>query len=137
MFAIKAGWRSEVATIASVARDTPLPTTRFTNKLLGIRNKTLFKAPKDRKILTQWVKAIPRSDRNLRSGIDCVCEKHFAETSLIKYFETKMADGSIQKIERGRILLKENSVPSLFPDLPHYLSSKTKKKKTSSLTFKY
>jgi len=40
-----------------------------------------------------------------------------------------MADGSIQKIERDRILLKENAVPSLFPDLPHYLSSKTKNRK--------
>jgi len=58
-----------------------------------------------------------------------VCEKHFDETSLIKYFEIEMADGSIQKIERDRILLKENSVPSLFPDLPHYLSSKTKNRK--------
>lgn len=52
-----------------------------------------------------------------------MCEKHFAETSLIKYFENVMADGSIQKIERDRICLKENAVPSLFPDLPHYLSS--------------
>ncbi|CAI6373515.1 unnamed protein product [Macrosiphum euphorbiae] len=102
------------------------PCNRSTNKLLGIRNKTLFEEPKDPKVLTQWIKAIPRSVRNLRPRIDCVCEKHFDETSLIKYFETKMADGSIKKIEKDRILLKENAVPSLFPDLPFYLSSKTK-----------
>ncbi|KAL4099002.1 hypothetical protein QTP88_023505 [Uroleucon formosanum] len=126
--------RYRAVVILILYEDTPLPATKFTNKLLGIHNKTLFKAPKDPKILTQWVKVIPRSDRNLRSGIDCVCEKHFAETSLIKYFETKMVDGSIQKIERDRILLKENSVPSLFLDLPCYLSSKTKNRKPQVLT---
>lgn len=52
-----------------------------------------------------------------------MCENHFLETSLIKYFETEMADGSIQKIERDRIRLKENAVPSLFPGLPHSRST--------------
>lgn len=66
----------------------------------------------DPEILTQWVKAIPRSDRNLRLEIDCVYKKH-----------------SIQQFERDRILLKENSVPSLFLDLPYYPSSKTKNRK--------
>lgn len=90
----------------------------------------MFYLSQDPKVLAQWARAIPRSDRNLRPGIDCVCENHFSETCLIKYFETKMADGSIQKIERDRICLKENAVLSLFSDLPHYFSSKTEIRKS-------
>ncbi|CAH1715345.1 unnamed protein product [Aphis gossypii] len=92
------------------------------NKLLGIKRKTMFKAPKDALLLEIWAKAIQRTDKKLRPGIDSVCEKHFDETCVHRYFETKMADGSIHLIERGRLSLKKNAVPSRFPDLPQSLT---------------
>jgi len=60
----------------------------------------------------------------LRPGIDCVCEKHFDETYINRYFETKLPDGSINKIKRDRIILKNNAILSIFPDLPQYLTKK-------------
>jgi len=74
-------------------------------------------------LLEKWAKAIPRADRELRPGIDSVCEKHFDETYLNRYFETKMPD-SINQIKRDRIVLKNNAVPSIFPDFPQYLTRK-------------
>jgi len=65
----------------------------------------------------------------LRPGIDCVCEKHFEETYISRYFETEMPDGSIHKIKRGKLLLKSNAIPSIFPDLPQYLTKKKQIKK--------
>lgn len=60
----------------------------------------------------------------MRPGIDSVCEKHFDETYLNRYFETKLPDGSINQIKRDRIKLKNNAIPSIFPDLPQYLTKK-------------
>lgn len=60
----------------------------------------------------------------MRPGIDSLCEKHFDETYLNRYFETKLPDGSINQIKRDRIILKNNAVPSIFPDLPKYLTRK-------------
>jgi len=58
----------------------------------------------------------------LSPEIDSLCEKHFDETYLNRYFETKLPVGSINQIKRDRIILKNNAVPSIFPDLPKYLT---------------
>lgn len=65
----------------------------------------------------------------MRPGIDFVCEKHFDETYISRYFETKMPDGSVNLIERGRLLLKKNAIPSIFSDLPCLTMNKPTKKK--------
>lgn len=57
----------------------------------------------------------------LRPGIDTVCQKHFSDDNLIKYFESIMPDGSIHKIERRVLKLKKDAVPSIFQELPKYL----------------
>lgn len=84
----------------------------------------------DALLLEKWTKAIQRTDRKLRPGIDSVCEKHFDETCVYRYFETKMPDGSINLIERGRLSLKKNAIPSIFPDLPRSLTMIKPIKKT-------
>lgn len=66
----------------------------------------------------------------MRPGIDNVCEKHFDESEIERYFETNMPDGSVHRIKRERILLKKNAIPSIFPDLPQYMTSKKQIKKT-------
>lgn len=40
-----------------------------------------------------------------------------------------MPDGSTHRIKRGRPTLREGSVPSIFPNLPSYLSSSRKRRK--------
>ena len=42
---------------------------------------------------------------------DCLCEKHFIEDDIELYFETKMPDGTISRILKERISLKQNSIP--------------------------
>lgn len=65
----------------------------------------------------------------MRPGIDCVCEKHFDESYLERYFETKMPDGSVNRIQRERVLLKNNAIPSIFPDLTQYSTTKKRFRK--------
>lgn len=73
--------------------------------------------------------AIPRADRILRPGIDCVCQNHFTENDLIKYVEHKMPDRTVQRIERDIIQLKKGAIPTIFPNLPSYLSNFKKSRK--------
>jgi len=58
-----------------------------------------------------------------RLGFGAVCKKHFAKDEIIEYYENKIPDGSIQKIERGPYTLIKNPVPSIFLNLPKYLSN--------------
>lgn len=80
-------------------------------------------------LLEKRVKAIPRADWELRPGIDSVCEKHFDETYLNRYFETKLPDSSINQIKRDKIKLKNNAIPSIFPNLPQYSTKKRQMEK--------
>lgn len=58
-----------------------------------------------------------------------VCSLHFVNEEILNFYETKMPDGSINKIKRGRPTLKKGAVPSIFPNLPSYLSSSRKRRK--------
>lgn len=71
--------------------------------------------------------AIHNSIKKLRPKIDYVCEQHFDEECLIRYFETKMPDGTIHRIKRDRVSLKSDAVPSIFPNLPQNVKKKKKK----------
>ena len=42
---------------------------------------------------------------------DCLCETHFNEEDIELYFETKMPDGTISRILKERISLKQNAIP--------------------------
>jgi len=52
-------------------------------------------------LLDKWNNAITWSNKMLRLGVDAVCEKHFAKDDIIKYYENKIPDGSIQKNWKG------------------------------------
>ncbi|XP_015922761.1 uncharacterized protein [Parasteatoda tepidariorum] len=64
-----------------------------------------------------WKKAIPRADRMLRPT-DFVCELHFKKEEILKYFETKLPNGVIHRILRGRKGLVPGAIPSIFPNVP-------------------
>ncbi|XP_030757131.1 uncharacterized protein LOC115882996 isoform X2 [Sitophilus oryzae] len=104
------------------------PNKNKANKERGERNPSLFKAPNDPSLLQQWQKAIPRSDKTLSSK-DAVCELHFLDEDILTHYEIKLTDGTISRIERGRPLLKEGSIPRIFPNLPSYFSSNKRKRK--------
>ncbi|XP_046394679.1 uncharacterized protein LOC124162252 isoform X2 [Ischnura elegans] len=97
------------------------------NKRLGVKNGSLFKA-KSESQLEKWRKAIPRKDKVL-AITDRVCERHFSPDDIIRSYETRLPDGTIHKIERGIPLLKNEAVPSIFPNLPKYLSKESRTRK--------
>ncbi|XP_046405738.1 uncharacterized protein LOC124170810 [Ischnura elegans] len=97
------------------------------NKLLGVKNGSLFKA-KSESQLEKWRKAIPRKDKVL-AITDRVRELHFSPNDIIRWYETRLPDGTIHKIERGIPLIKEGAVPLIFPNLPKYLSKESRTRK--------
>ncbi|XP_030747265.1 uncharacterized protein LOC115875863 isoform X2 [Sitophilus oryzae] len=103
-------------------------TKKKANKERGERNPSLFKAPNDPGSLQQWQRAIPRADKTLSSK-DVVCELHFLDEDIMTHYETKLADGTISRIKRGRPTLKQGSIPRIFPNLPSYLSNYKRKRK--------
>ncbi|XP_035205490.1 uncharacterized protein LOC118180519 [Stegodyphus dumicola] len=101
---------------------------RQKNKSLGIKNPSILRAPKDPVLLDKCRHAIPRADRIL-SEKDDVCEHHFAVSDIKRFYETKLFDGTIFKLEMGRPRLQEGAIPSIFPNLPSYLSKPSRKRK--------
>ncbi|XP_065202890.1 uncharacterized protein LOC135833158 [Planococcus citri] len=88
---------------------------------------SLFGAPKnDEALFKKWQRKIPRNGFKLT---DKVCEIHFKEDEIIRFYETKLTDGTIHRIERDNPRLKPGAVPSIFPNLPKYLSFEVKQRK--------
>ena len=50
-----------------------------------------------------------------------VCAKHFVERDIIREDDYRLPDGLLQKVPT-KTRLKLNAVPSIFPNLPNYLS---------------
>ncbi|CAI6348892.1 unnamed protein product [Macrosiphum euphorbiae] len=100
------------------------------NLLNGIRNKSIFKAPKDPELLNKWAKAIPRKDKVLTPNCG-VCELHFLEGDIEKYYEIKLPCGKVDKIEKGKPTVKYKAIPTIFPNLPSYLSTAPANKRKS------
>lgn len=80
--------------------------------------------------MKKWIRAIRHPYKKLRPGIDFVCEQHFEEDCLSRFYETKMPDGTIHRIKRGRILLKSDAVPSIFPFSTRCLPIKKQNRKS-------
>ncbi|XP_046395419.1 uncharacterized protein LOC124162805 isoform X2 [Ischnura elegans] len=89
---------------------------RTYNRKNKIKNPSLFSAPKDPKLKQLWDLAICRKDRTL-SRKDVVCEIHFKEDEIQRYYETLLANGEIHRLERTHPTLKKNAIPSIFPSL--------------------
>ncbi|XP_054718217.1 uncharacterized protein LOC129227652 isoform X2 [Uloborus diversus] len=61
-----------------------------------------------------------------------VCELHFDADSIEEFYETKMPDGTVHRIKRGRCRIKESAVPTIFPNSPKYLERLAQKIKALS-----
>ncbi|XP_046745996.1 uncharacterized protein LOC124411125 isoform X2 [Diprion similis] len=77
----------------------------------GKRRRTLFSTPRCEELRNKWNAALARDDRTL-SVNDSVCELHFHDSDVEKCYQTKMPDGTIHRIERGRYKLKLGAIPS-------------------------
>lgn len=63
------------------------------------------------------------------SQYDCVCALHFPAEDISCFYETKLVDGTIDRIKRGVPQLKANALPRIFPNLPSYLTNSKKPRK--------
>lgn len=79
-----------------------------------------------------------RSLRRVKKEIvmtDVICEKHFKEEDIIRYYETKLPDGRVWKLAKGMPDLKKTAVPKLYLDLQsnsNLITKKTSQTRTSS-----
>lgn len=88
----------------------------------NIRTFLFPKADKNKELHDQWIKKIPR--KNWTPGPrTTVCILHFKDEEVIKEDILPQKDGTILKIPRKRYKLVDNAIPSLFSNLPSYLSS--------------
>jgi len=88
---------------------------------------SLFMPPRDTATLMKWRRAIPRADRELTSR-DRVCSKHFEVHAIETTYKIRIGD-RVEELERGKAKLVPGAVPSLFPNLPKYLSKQPTRKR--------
>ena len=84
----------------------------------------LFRFPKDEECRKKWMNAIPRQQWTL-SDSHRVCAKHFSDdniqyVSVDSRINAKLSDDNPKILKHKR--LKPTAVPSIFSDLPNYLS---------------
>lgn len=58
-----------------------------------------------------------------------MCELHFLDSDIERFYTTTVLDGSIFQMKRGTPKIKEDAIPSIFPSFPKYLNNSTKKRK--------
>lgn len=66
--------------------------------------------------LEKWNKAIQRYNKELKAG-DKICELHFKEDEIDRFYETLLPDGTVWRIERLKVALKNGVVPTIFKNL--------------------
>ena len=90
----------------------------------------IFKFPCDENLRKLWLKKIPR--KNWTPGPQAVvCEVHFDEKFISKIEEYIDKDGQKKTFPRKRPVLSSNAVPTIFPNLPQYLSSSSGAERTN------
>lgn len=84
-------------------------------------NVSVFKFPKEERLRRNWLKNIPCTDWTPGNRA-VVCEKHL-EKALIQKEEIYKGMNDIKRaFPRKRPILHFEAVPTLFPNLPKYLS---------------
>lgn len=91
--------------------------------------------PADVDLKRKWIRAIPRSTENQEPTKNSrVCGLHFLEEDFILYSQDddmlKKEGLESKSLERRR--LKDNAIPSVFPNLPSYLTQEKAKERSST-----
>lgn len=82
---------------------------------------TTFSFPKDDTLRNKWLRAIPRENWT-PSKATVVCVLHFEDRYVITHQDYKNYDGVMQKLLLRCPRLAVDAVPTIFPNLPAYLS---------------
>ncbi|KAH7959378.1 hypothetical protein HPB49_010630 [Dermacentor silvarum] len=88
---------------------------------------SLFGVPKEEQVFQQWQRNIPRADRPLERNA-AVCELHFDKQFVSRHFEHTI-DGKTVRLERTRPVLLPGAAPTIFPNVPSYLSKPVPRKR--------
>lgn len=101
---------------------------------VGLDTKTtLHSFPKDQALFDKWVKAISREDFK-PSKHSRVCSLHFLPSDFVE----KRQDSNVtrkkhqRKAELHKRYLKEDAIPSIFHNVPSYLSENSVKRRTTT-----
>lgn len=89
---------------------------------------SVFKFPKDTALKLLWIKAIPRKNFE-PSNFSVVCKLHFKSSDFI-YDKHLQPDGTCKDLILNRPRLRNEAIPSIFPNLPFYLSKEKVKERT-------
>lgn len=81
----------------------------------------VFSFPKDPVTTQTWLRAIHRDDYSVSKN-SRVCIKHFDERYIIREESVTRPDGSILTVKRDRLKLRDDAVPTVFENLPTYLT---------------
>lgn len=72
-------------------------------------------------LLGKWERSIKRGDKQLSSA-DIVCERHFQPEFIIKYDELLLSNGDLFRSKRVKPKLKNDAIPTIFPEAPKYMT---------------
>uniref|UniRef100_A0A146L0D5 THAP-type domain-containing protein n=1 Tax=Lygus hesperus TaxID=30085 RepID=A0A146L0D5_LYGHE len=90
------------------------------NKKEGIPNPPLYQFPRDPEMFSKWARQIKGRDRK-PTVTDRICARHFQSECISRFFETKLSNGTVDRIERLRPCLKRGAIPTIFPNPPNRL----------------
>ncbi|KAK8786620.1 hypothetical protein V5799_023606 [Amblyomma americanum] len=82
---------------------------------------SLFGVPKDEELFLKWQRNIPRADKPLERNA-AVCELPFDAQFVSRHFE-HVFQGQLVRIDRNRPVLSPDGIPTVFPNVPKYLSN--------------
>ena len=92
---------------------------------------SVFRFPKDTQRRAEWLRKIPQGNLHLDEITDdmVICEKHFDPRFVIRDWIGHRPDGSTFTFPRDAPCLTDDAMPTLFPNVPSYLSSAVPQKR--------
>ena len=89
---------------------------------------SVFRFPKDPELRAKWIRLIPRQNLLVHDKT-VVCEKHFAQQFIIRFDSVTHTDGYILTVPQKNPKLSPDAYPSIFPNIPSYLTSESSRKR--------
>lgn len=82
---------------------------------------SVFLFPKNEICRQKWINAVHRKNWT-PSKNSAVCSKHFRENDIVRYENVVSPEGNIISVRKKFPTLIETAVPTVFPNLPTYLT---------------
>nr|XP_037289776.1 LOW QUALITY PROTEIN: uncharacterized protein LOC119184107 [Rhipicephalus microplus] len=94
------------------------------------KKASLFTAPEDDERRKAWERLIPRADKPLEKNC-VICEAHFDERFIVRTYK-HVINGETVEIPRDRPCLTPDAIPTVFPNVPSYLTKKLPPKRKTA-----